>query len=224
MVSGSAIGSSITLTGQLARWLSEGGSRIGELSIEKVPGGFELRHVRDREKPTAALESFNRPVDARELAKFDDAGHFRPLKSAPNLRRGWRLELPDPRAVHEALDFFYPAAIGNWVRFADGTARPVPLRETLSRQSGIYRITASLTDEQAAAVVCQTCNLEFGCLRHIPWPLDTRRPLPHLPVEKSTLAHPPNVWPLVCLEACHWLVEKARHARRKIKNPPPTQP
>jgi sirohydrochlorin cobaltochelatase len=215
MTPGGATPQRISLDDHLAEWLTHGGSRIGEIVIAKTAaGGFELRHADDAQASAATLAFFNHPLAARELAKFDEAGRFRPLKSAPTLRHGWRLELPDASAAREALDYFYPAAIGNWVRFSEGAAPPVPLRDTLNRQSGIYRITALLTDEQASAVVCQTCDLKRGCLRRIAWTLDGARPVAKVPAEKCDLAHPPEIWPLVCLEACHWLVSKARASLR----------
>ena len=39
------------------------------------------------------LQTYREAKDAIEIAKYDDAGNYRPLKTAPNLRRGWRLEL-----------------------------------------------------------------------------------------------------------------------------------
>ena len=115
-------------------------------------------------------ETFNQPTAARELAKFDSGGRFRPLKTAPTLRRGWRIELPNVSGVRETLDYFYPAAIGNRVRFRDGAATPVPLRITLERQTGIYRVTALMTDAEVGEVIQHTCH--EGCLRKIEWALD----------------------------------------------------
>ena len=48
------------------------------------------------------------PEDAIEIAKHDDAGNYRPLKTAPNLRHGWRLELETLEDLRRALDYFYP--------------------------------------------------------------------------------------------------------------------
>ena len=55
---------------------------------------------------------YHSPNDAVELAKFSDDGKYRPLKTAPNLRHGWRLELADLAALQQALDFFYPGPAG----------------------------------------------------------------------------------------------------------------
>ncbi len=43
------------------------------------------------------LEIFRNPEDAIEIARYDDDGNYRPLKTAPNLRHGWRMEAWDDR-------------------------------------------------------------------------------------------------------------------------------
>src|SRR4051794_31145809 len=82
-------------------------NRIGEILIR---GEFELLHHSDAGRTD--LEIFCKPEDALELAKFDDSGKFRPLKTAPNLRRGWMLKLRNVAELRNALDFFYPAMLG----------------------------------------------------------------------------------------------------------------
>ncbi len=49
--------------------------------------------------------------DLRGLAQFTVAGAFRPLKSAPNLARGWRAELAGEAELWAALNVLYP---GRW--------------------------------------------------------------------------------------------------------------
>ena len=62
---------------------------IGEVFISRTPaGGFILCH-RDDEPKTVA-EVFHGAEAAAEIAKHDDAGNYRPLKTAPTLRHGWR--------------------------------------------------------------------------------------------------------------------------------------
>src|SRR5207302_9542188 len=48
-----------------------------------------------------------------------------------------------------------------------------PLRETLDRQSGIYRIAAKISDKQIDDVVGNFCKSDGGCLRTILWKRDT---------------------------------------------------
>ena len=47
--------------------------------------------------------------------------------------------------LKRALDYFYPGAIGTWLANQSGTAHPVCLRQTLNRQTGMYRVTRKLT-------------------------------------------------------------------------------
>lgn len=209
----------VGLTATLADWLESGGRAIGQLQISACEGGWELRHVRDAETPADQLVLHAEPAAAREIALFDDAGGFRPLKAAPTLRRGWRLVLQDMKTLREALDFFYPAALGSWVAFARGEAQPVPLRETLNRQTGMYRVTAHLTDEQVRSVVRSTCEFATRCRRRITWELSSGTPLACLTPEKTNLAPGKEEMPVLCLEGCNWLVAKARAFLKREKEP-----
>ena len=99
-----------------------------------------------------------------------------------------------------ALDLFYPAALGNWRTHVSQKLRPTPLRETLNRQTGMYRITSTLTNEQGMELIQSFCKP--GCLRSILWPIsDATHLSPCLP-EKQI--------PLLCCEACNLFVATAR--------------
>src|SRR4029077_5300902 len=83
---------------------------FGQILIQKTrTGRFVLSH-RDDESMDQ-LETFRNAEDAIEIAKYDDAGNYRPLKTAPNLRRGWRLELDRLKELRRALDYFYPGRL-----------------------------------------------------------------------------------------------------------------
>lgn len=193
----------------LDRWLRAGGKRIGQLAILPVPEGWELRHA--DEASHQDLATFSKYEDARALANLDDAGVFRPLKTAPTLRHGWRLILPDVHAVSLALEYFYPAMLGVWLAHARGEVTPVLLRETLARQTGMYRITQNLTDEQAQRLVAKQCRSNCGCLKTILWRISAQVSVPLLPPEKfRPEATPADAIPLLCQEACNFLVAGAR--------------
>src|SRR5438046_10539530 len=92
-----------------------GGFVFGQILIQKTNGSFVLSH-RDDEVRTD-LQTFRNAEDAVEVAKYDEAGNYRSLKTAPNLRRGWRLELAKLPDLKRALDYLYPsrlAACGAW--------------------------------------------------------------------------------------------------------------
>ncbi|MCA1660345.1 MAG: hypothetical protein LC642_07425, partial [Verrucomicrobiaceae bacterium] len=98
------------VTQTLAEWLRGGGESIGQIVIRPIPDGFDLRHRDDLSRDD--LPAWRGPENARLLASHDDAGGYRPLKSAPNLRHGWRLIVPDLESLRRALDYFYPAMLG----------------------------------------------------------------------------------------------------------------
>lgn len=194
--------------------------RFGELAVDAGPGGkgYELRHRKEAALPTGGLTLHEDPEDAAGLALVDDAGNYRPLKTAPNLRRGWRLVVPDAAGLRLALEGFYPGRAGAWRLFQRGALETTSLRETLNRQTGMYRVTGKLTEEQADALVGRFCRSDGGCLRTILWRRNAEGAVPstHLPPEKFDPAHDQTgngetgVVPLICQEACCLLVAEAR--------------
>ena len=194
---------------------------LGQISVCVRPDGTaEFRHRDDAACPDAELTLHADPEDAAALALYDDAGNYRPLKTAPNLRRGWRLVAGDYPAMRLALDLFYPARAGAWQAFRDGRLVTTPLRETLGRQTGMYRVTQKLTDAQADELVGRFCRSDGGCLRTILWRRDAAgAPASvRLPTEKFDPACDQTTGekgraafvPLLCQEACNLLVAEAR--------------
>jgi sirohydrochlorin cobaltochelatase len=193
-------------------------SRFGQIFIERTSsGGFVLCH-RDDEK-ARDLEILRKPDDALGIARCDDAGKYRPLKTAPNLRHGWRLELVDLGELRLALDYFYPGRLAMFTARTENRLSTTPLRETLDRQSGMYRVAAKILDEQIDDVVGNLCRSDGGCLRTILWKRDMRGTIPstRLPPEKFDPGHDQtgrgeNTIPLLCQEACNLLVAECRKA------------
>ena len=177
----------------LADWLVRGGERIGQIAVAHVHAGWELRHAEDAGRTDLALHE--NADAARHLANLDAAGNFRPLKTAPTLVRGWRLVLPDAAAVRLALDYFYPAMTGVWLSHTRGELVPVALRETLARQTGMYRVTQKLTDEQARALVDSVCA---GCLKHRLWEIAARQ-IPSAPLSRKDTLPCSATKPATCL-------------------------
>jgi sirohydrochlorin cobaltochelatase len=196
------------LTRTLDAWLAAGGRSIGEIEIARDGAGFVLGHRADGGR--ADCRAFTGPEAARTLAQLDDAGKFRPLKTAPNLRHGWRLTVADLAELHLALDYFYPAMLGVWLSQQRGELRAVPLRTTLARQTGMYRVTQKITDAQAQEMIAVFCRTDGGCLKHILWPLAPDVPATSLSAEKLPVTPQPNEFPLLCHEACNLLVARAR--------------
>lgn len=204
------------MSGALAEWLRDGGGRIGQIVIaESGRGGFSLRHRDDLER--SDLQKYSDAEEAAELAKWDDAGDYRPLKTAPNLRHGWQLDLPDDPAMRLALDLFYPARLGAFLAWREEALAVTPLRATLAQQSGMYRVANKITDAQIDELVGGFCRSDGGCLRTILWPRDETNAVAssRLPPEKFDPKHDQGgrgerAIPLLCQEACNLLVAAAR--------------
>lgn len=209
----------------LGEWLASGARGIGQVLIVKSGDGFALCHRDD--EAGAELEVFRSPNDAIEIARMDDGAQYRPLKTAPNLRHGWRLELADLAALSLALEGFYPGRLAALAAWEAHRLATTPLRATLNRQSGMYRVAARISDEEVDAVVgrfCRSQGGEPGCLRTILWARDETkaRPSLRLPLDKfiaplDQTGRGENVMPLLCQEACTLLVAEAR---RVVKESP----
>jgi sirohydrochlorin cobaltochelatase len=208
--------SALAQEGALGDWLAAGLRCIGQITIEcRDDGSFTLAHRDDSARND--LTAYARAEDAAELARFDDAGNYRPLKTAPNLRHGWGLTLRNLAELRMALDLLYPGRLAAFLAFEQHQLLATPLRETLDRQSGMYRIAAQIDDPAADELVGNFCRSDGGCLRTILWQRDDQGTVPstRLPAAKFDPIHDQTgrgnpVVPLLCQEACNLLVAEAR--------------
>ena len=197
-------------------WLRDLPCRIGQILVARADGGgFRLSHRDDVDRED--LSVYRDAEAAVSIALYDDAEAYRPLKTAPNLRHGWSLILADARAVRVALDLFYPGRLPAYVAWRRGALNTTPLRSTLARQTGMYRVAANITDEQADQLVGDFCRSNGGCLRTIQWKRDAAGAAASslLPPQKFDPAHDQTgrgepVIPLLCQEPCNLLVAAAR--------------
>ena len=205
---------------ELEQLIKEGYNALGELGFAEFSNGYLLYHWADQQSLNEA-RVYRSVEDARQIAKYDSSGAYRPLKGAPNLPRGWLIELTNIDDLKKALDFFYPGAINAWLVHRAGKADPVCLRQTLNRQTGMYRVTRQLTENQARDLVKEACSSDGRCLRTILWGIEEGHPPDFLPCSKSD----PTVdqtgqnraaLPFLCLEACNLLVATARTALKKL--------
>ncbi len=200
----------------LGNWFEKGLLGIGEIAIKRgADGTFALTHRDDVTRLN--LTSHKGPDAALELARFDEAGNYRPLKTAPTLRHGWQLKVETITELCLALDHFYPGRLAVFLAFESQDLATTPLRETLERQSGMYRIAAQIEEEPANELIGDFCRSAGGCLRTILWRRDRRGTVPstNLPAEKFDPAFDQTgagrpVIPLLCQEACSLLVAEAR--------------
>jgi len=203
---------------------------FGQILVEKREGaGFVLLHRDDAS--LHELQTHRDAENAIEIAKYDDAGNYRPLKTAPNLRHGWRLELATVEELRHALDYFYPGRLALFATWKSGYLKTTALRDTLDRQSGMYRVAAKISDLQINDLVADFCRSDSGCLRTILWSRDRNGVIAStkLPTEKFDLvvdqaaacsrrpagdargSHSEAVTvPLLCQEACNLLVAECR--------------
>ena len=213
---------------QLQERLRSGPMSLGELVIREVePGRFVIRHWKDDE-PERKLAVETEAIAVLEIVRYDEQGNYRPLKGAPNLRTGWELRLESVPEVRQAIDYFYPGAFSTWLALNRGEITPVDLRQTLTRQTGMYRVTQKLTGLQADELAGRFCQSHSGCLRTILWTLDGKAPDKYLPGSKfdpqadqlteggevpavngRAGARPYRV-PFLCVEACNLFVAEAR--------------
>lgn len=162
-----------------AAWVSEesAGRTFAQAHLRRTrSGGYEARHVEDASRLEEELEVHEEPRAAREIAKLTEAGEYRPLKSSPNLRRGWLLRLADDGELSAAMGYLYPSAVVHWHLDRRGELPITHYRENAARQSGIYERIQNLTDEgvQRAASAC--CE-DAVCLKRTLWDVDESQPL-----------------------------------------------
>jgi len=115
---------------------------IGQVLVTpSKEAGIELRHTDDAPRSAAELESFSDPLAARQIAHYNAAGEYRPLKGAPRsanrlaARIGWPRSPPDrardlhfcrPRPLDGSAE--EPVAGHSLVRNLGPANRHVPLR------------------------------------------------------------------------------------------------
>ena len=196
---------------------------FGQILVQRRDGaGFVLSHLDD--ESLDQLQRYQDPENAIEIAKYDDTGNYRPLKTAPNLRHGWRLELATVEELRRALDYFYPGRLAVFAAWKSGHLKTTDLRDTLERQSGMYRVAAKISDPQINDLVADFCRSDSGCLRTILWKRDRIGAIAStkLPRDKFDRvadqaaarnppgATPPATVPLLCQEPCNLLVAECR--------------
>jgi 4Fe-4S iron-sulfur cluster binding domain len=118
---------------------------------------------------------------------------------------------------------FYPGRLAAFFAWKQDALATTPLRETLKRQTGMYRVAAKIADDEANGLVGNFCRSDEGCLRTILWKRDENGAVAstQLPAEKFDPRHDQTglgalVIPLLCQEACNLLVAEARKIARDV--------
>jgi len=209
----------MTIAGILESYLPAGTSlRFGQLRLNRSSEGVFVAHHVDDEMPCGELEVVQSISGLRDIAKYDAGGAFRPLKTAPTLKRGWRTETRCAKDFLKRLDAIYPGVFATWVAYEKGEHLPTSLRKTLNRQTGMYRFVGTITDQMANRIMRELCAP--GCLRKIAWPLNDHGPVSRIERESTSI-------PLVCTEACTFAVSRARELTKEAyekENAPAANP
>ncbi|MFC7096592.1 DR2241 family protein [Halobaculum marinum] len=129
---------------------------------------YDVRHVDDAEHAVADLTAHDDPLDAREVAKHDDDGMYRPLKSATNAPTGWVFPDLDWRDAVETVELFLPATVANWYREQRGELDVDHWADTMERQTGIYGVVEELPREAVEWVAEAACD-DSQCTKRREW-------------------------------------------------------
>jgi DR2241 stabilising domain/4Fe-4S iron-sulfur cluster binding domain len=186
-----------------AAWVNEsteGARTFGQVLIRSATPGYSLRHKDDA--GATDLKVHKDPRAAREIAKLTEDGEHRPLKSSPNLRSGWEIQVLSERELAVAMSYLYPAGVVHWHLWRVGKLEVTNFRENAARQSGIYKRIQRLSDKglQDAARAC--CE-DAVCLKKTLWNVDEKTPLE---MERGEGEIP-------CPEPCSIFISFARRVR-----------
>ena len=186
-----------------AAWVEKepGGRVFGQVLVRALPsGGYAIRHVEDA--GATDLEAREDPRAAREIAKLTERGEYRPLKSSPNLRRGWEVSVPDAAGLAVAMSYLYPAGVVHWHLHGQGRLETTSFRQNAARQSGIYKRIQHLSDRSVQRAARACCE-DAVCLKRTLWDVDDSLPLE---MERGEGEIP-------CPEPCSIFVSFARRVR-----------
>jgi len=141
---------------------------------------YQVRHVDDADERVEDLTVHTDPLDAREIRTFDEDEQYRPLSTAPTLRRGWAFVDLSPVDLVETVDTFYPATIANWHREREGDLDVTHWHEAVSRQTGIYGVVQTWDrgeGHEHVEWVAEACCQDSQCLKRREWEYDEDTPL-----------------------------------------------
>jgi len=176
------------------------------VSVSHAGGGrrsYALTHVEDapvsEDGGESTLETFEDPLDARQIAKRDDRERYRPLSTAPTLSTGWLFPSLTADDLVRAVEAFYPATIPNWHRERVGDLDVTHWTQTARRQTGIYDVVEELPQE-AVDWVAEACCVDSQCLKRREWQYD----------DESDVAVDGGEGTFPCREPCSLVVAAAR--------------
>ncbi len=186
-------------------WLAEGGEdgrSFLQLRIRPHHDArYLLHHRADEGADPTELRLLRTPAEWEAVIARAEGGAHRPIRTAADLRRGWRTLPLTPHELWEALTHFYPGAAVQWHLRRTKNRPPSTFHEAVSRQTGIFESLPELNDARIDVAVRECCR-GLPCLRHPEW---------H---SHSTGFVREGADPgIPCLEPCSLLLSRAAHAR-----------
>lgn len=204
--------------------LRSGVHRIGELELQLDVYGYPyaICHHLDwdlcSEPAFGGMEVHEGPANARDLSTYSEDGSYRFTKGQTSLKRGWVMALENEEDLRQAVDQFYPAAVGLLLAQNEGTLDVEMLRDKLERQTGMYRFARSISDAGAQNLVQQVCGPAHACAKRILWQIDAQTPLEDSEASRfnGIVGELPEneAIPLLCREACNHFVAECRKAAK----------
>jgi len=202
--------------------------RIGELEFQANVSNhpWVICHWRDAhhlvDLAGSGLEVHVGPAAARDLSIYTADGDYRFAKGQINLARGWALVVQNEEELRQALDLFYPAAVGLFLALQQGTLEVENLRDKLARQTGMYRSARTIRDAGAQQLVREICGPAHQCAKRILWQLDADTPLDDSEATRYSGVPgdlpPAEAIPLLCREACNHFVAECRRVAKQEAN------
>jgi len=166
---------------------------------------YEVRHVDDADvdADVDALEEHLDPLEARQVAKFDERERYRPLKTAPSLRTGWRFADLTSTEVVDTVDAFYPATVANWHREREGELDVDHWVDATGRQTGMYGLLETWNrgeGHEHVEWVAEACCADSECVKRREWQYD----------DDTDLAVDGGEGTFPCREPCSMVISAAR--------------
>ena len=198
----------------MAEIRTAGKAEFGGLLLRCRNARFSICHVADQDVPVANLKKLKHLKEADELGRTTVEGNYRPLRSAPTLRRGWIFRNLSGESLIRMIDCLLPGAVIHRAMWCDSTLRIRSFEEAAARQTGIYASVRSLSATRVRSVADRCCGKK-GCVKHPLWSVGKSDATPVIvkPGHRESLAIP-------CPEPCSWMIEATRrYCQGKTNHP-----
>jgi len=171
----------------------------GELILTSYDSDYDVRHKEDTCTSVEELDARDDPMKAREIARFDDDGGYRPMNGETTLPTGWVFPELDADGLFEVVGQIYPASIENRYLELNDSLDVTHWDETSERQTGIYADVEELRGEPLRSATEAFCASR--CVKRREWEESG---------DKTIDSESENEGDFPCREACSLFVVGAR--------------